>query len=55
MHLALLLPRIRLSPAAMPSTRSASASRLLVRADLNPGEAKTLSALFVSADLSGFA
>lgn len=33
-----LLPRIRLSPAAMPSTRSASASasRLLVRADLNP-------------------
>ena len=43
MHLALLVSRIRLSPAAMPSTRSASASRLLVRADLNPGEAKAFS------------
>ncbi|PWZ43629.1 Endonuclease III 1, chloroplastic [Zea mays] len=36
MHLALLISRIRLLPTAMPSTRSASASRLLVRADNSP-------------------
>jgi hypothetical protein len=53
MHLALLISRIRLLPTAMPSTRSASASRLLVRADNSPGEVKArFSAPFVSAYLS---
>ncbi|XP_021302262.1 endonuclease III homolog 1, chloroplastic isoform X3 [Sorghum bicolor] len=52
MHLALLLPRIRLSPAAMSSTRSASASRLLVRADLNPVVREVKRESSVSFDIS---